>query len=103
MRPFKFFFAITLGFLFITFIARFVIVALVIATVMSVIFFIGRKFKNFLRNLSWEDRQAYQQQYQPAYARTHRLNKWDEAPFQSQRQQHNYQTVERDYHTIKIH
>lgn len=49
MRPFKFFFALSLGLILFGFLARFVIVALVMAAAFSLLFFLGRKIKNFFR------------------------------------------------------
>lgn len=55
MKPFKFFFALSLGVFFLFFIAKFVIMAAIVAAVLSFLFFVGRKIKNFFRYLTWED------------------------------------------------
>lgn len=88
-----------------SFIARFVIPAFFIAAFLSVIFFIGRKFGSFLRNLAWSEPRRYRQEYPPyynRYERTHALNsnRWNEEF--SFHQSRNYQTQDADYRTIKI-
>ena len=64
MRPFKFFFAISLAFILFGFLARFIIVALVMAAAFSLVFFLGRKIKNFFRDLSWEHERRYSRKSQ---------------------------------------
>ena len=99
MRPFKFFFAISIGILFFMFIARFIVTALIIAAFMSVLFFIGRKFKNFLMGLDWESRQRYA--YQQQQERPNGLNGWNEAiKFD---QMNSYSNNNSNVQTIKIH
>ena len=72
MRPFKFFFAISLAVFFFFFIARFVIMAAIAAAILSFVFFVGRKIKNFFRALTWED---------PYYAdRDYRFEKTHQRP-----------------------
>ncbi len=55
MRPFKFFFTVSVGLILFFFLARVFLFAMMIAAVMSVLFFIAQKTKNFFRRLSWED------------------------------------------------
>lgn len=55
MRPFRFFFALSLGLFVFFFLARLVLLALFAAAVMSLVFFLGRKVKNFFQRLSWEE------------------------------------------------
>jgi hypothetical protein len=59
MRPFKFFFALSLGLILFGFLARFVLVALAMAAAFSLLFFLGRKIKNFFRELSWEQEDRF--------------------------------------------
>ena len=101
MRPFKFFFTVAIGIMILSFIARLVIPALFIAAFLSVIYFIGRKFGTFLRNLTWSE--ARHSRYAPNYNRYERprsLNSWNEEfSFNTSR---NYQMSDADYRTIKI-
>lgn len=53
-KPFKFFFALSLSLVVFFFLARFIFVAFLLATALSVVFFIGQKIKKFFRNLMWE-------------------------------------------------
>ena len=48
MRPFKFFFTIALGIVLFLFFARFLFAALILAAVMSGIFFIGSKIRGLM-------------------------------------------------------
>jgi len=56
MRPFKFFFGAVLGIIVFLFLARFVLIALVIATALTCIFFLIRKMRHFLQAVYWRDR-----------------------------------------------
>ena len=60
MRLFKFFFAVSLAIMAFFFIARVVVVAVMMAAVMSLVFFMGRKIKSFFRNMDWRDESDYQ-------------------------------------------
>ena len=62
MRPFKFFFAISVGLILFFFLARVLFIALLFAGVMSLIFYAVRGIKNFFRRLDWED---YEYDYAP--------------------------------------
>lgn len=55
MRPFRFFFGLSLGIIFFVFLARFVLLALVMAAILSVAFHFGRKIKRFFQRLRWEE------------------------------------------------
>ena len=55
MRPFRFFFALSLGLFFLFFVAKFVIMALVVAAVLSTAFFVFRRVRYFLLGMTWED------------------------------------------------
>lgn len=59
MRPFRFFFGVSLAVILFFFLARFVVLALIAAAVFSVIFHVSRKIKNFFLNLEWEEDQYY--------------------------------------------
>lgn len=59
MRPFRFFFFFSLAFILFVFLARFVIMAIIAAAALSVLFFIGRKFKHFFQRLDWQDEPHY--------------------------------------------
>jgi hypothetical protein len=64
MRPFKFFFALSLGVIFFFFVARFVILALVLAAVFSGVFFLIRRARYYFSGLGWN-------QYHPRYHYDH--------------------------------
>ena len=55
MRPFKFFFALSLGLLLLFFMARFVVMALIIAAVLSTVFFVFRRLRYFFSGMTWEE------------------------------------------------
>jgi hypothetical protein len=55
MRPFKFFFSISLGVIVFFFLARFIVAALFIAAILSLLFYVGRRLSYFFRDLSWQD------------------------------------------------
>lgn len=63
--PFKFFFAFSIGVIVFFFLARVFVAALVMAAVLSLVFFVFRKIKNFFKYMTWEDRyDRYQRSYQ---------------------------------------
>lgn len=66
-KPFKFFFALALGIMVFFVVARLVIGALFIAAILSVLFFLGKKIKNFFYNLNWREESDY---YLPQEYRT---------------------------------
>lgn len=76
MKPFRFFFGVSLALILFFFLARFVIWAMIAAAIMSIVFHLSRKVMNFFRNLSWEEndhyRGAFRNQYEfsPRYSRT---------------------------------
>lgn len=55
MRPFKFFFLASLAVFAFFFVAKFVIMALIAATVLSVLFFIVRKVRMAINYHKWND------------------------------------------------
>lgn len=64
MRAFKFFFAISLGITFFFFVARFVILALVLAAVLSGVFFLIQRARYLFSGLGWN-------QYHPRHRFDH--------------------------------
>ena len=76
MRPFKFFFALSLGIVLFLFFARFVIFALLIAAAMSFIFYIGRRLKYFFRRLDWQEDAYYDRPFRRKYAKRRELPVW---------------------------
>lgn len=71
-RPFRFFFAFSLGLILFFFLARFVVFALIMAAALSLVFFIGRKIKRFFQRLSWEE----DRYYEPHFRRRRQLPVW---------------------------
>lgn len=63
MRPFKFFFALSLGMILFLFFAKIVVTALIVAAFMSIVFAVFRKAKRFFQRLSWED-ESYNYRYE---------------------------------------
>ena len=63
MKPFKFFFAISLGLMLFGFLARFLIMAFLLAAAFSLVFFLGRKIKNFFQDLSWENEDRFRNRF----------------------------------------
>lgn len=59
MKPFRFFFVVSLGIVLVFFLAKFVIAALLMAAVLSLLFFFGRKIKQFFQRMSWEGEGYY--------------------------------------------
>lgn len=53
MKPFRFFFALSLGIVLFLFFARFIIVAFVIAALLSGVYFIARKIKGWFDDHDW--------------------------------------------------
>ena len=54
-HPFKFFFGVSVALIVLFFLARVFVAALFMAAVLSLIFFVGRKIKNFFKYMTWED------------------------------------------------
>ena len=59
MKPFRFFFAVSFGILLVFFLAKFVFAAFLMAAVLSLLFFFGRKIMHFFQRLSWENEGYY--------------------------------------------
>jgi hypothetical protein len=55
MRPFRFFFGLSLAVIVFLFFARFLVFAFVAAMVMSTVFFLFRKAKAFFQRMDWEE------------------------------------------------
>ena len=100
MRPFRFFFGVSLAVIMFFFFARFVVMALIAAAVFSVIFHVSRKVKNFLLNLRWEEDDYYLGELK----RQHVLS----PPYSQRSEDLFYDRPSRisdymmDYHTIKV-
>ncbi len=68
----------SLGILLFMFVAKFVVMALIAAAVMSLVFFAARRMRYFFSNLSWEERPYY---YDHVHYRQRRgLNSWQFEP-----------------------
>ena len=65
-RPFKFFFALSLGILAFFFLARLFFGAFLLAAAMSIVFFVGQRIKYFFRNLRWEQYDRSAEDYRTA-------------------------------------
>ena len=63
MRPFKFFFAVSLGIIVFLFLAKFLIMAMIIAGALSLLFYAFRKLRQFLFRLDW-DHEEYENEYE---------------------------------------
>jgi hypothetical protein len=55
MKPFKFFFALSLGVILFLFFARFAIMAFIAAAFLSFGYFLVNKVKNFFKRMDWDD------------------------------------------------
>lgn len=76
MRPFKLFFALSMGIILFLFFAKIVFIALVMAFVMSIVFGVFKKAKRLIKGALWEDdeRDYY-------YTEEHSLPVWKEDLF----------------------
>lgn len=83
MRPFRFFFGVSMAIILFFFFARLVLWALIAAAVMSVVFHVSRKVKNFFRNLRWEDDDYYHRDFRNQYEVSPRFLKRNEDLFHS--------------------
>ncbi len=103
MKPFKFFFALSLGVFILFFIARFVIMAAIAAAVLSLVFFVARKIKNFFRYLTWEDpyHPNFDDRYDGYYQKAHQIGAWKNEIFSDFSRQH--QAYPPNLKVIKIH
>lgn len=81
MKPFKFFFALSLGIILFFFVARFVIVALVLAAVLSGVFFLIQRARYFFSGLGWNQYHPYHRAEQRSYPRLLNKDRSDEVPF----------------------
>ena len=99
MRPFRFFFALSVGLILFFFLARVLVFALVFAAIMSVAFFVVRKIRNFFMGMTWEDRRYA---YEHRYHRPKGLPEWhyDEEPLFGRREKQTDWLT--DYRTIEV-
>ncbi|MEZ4886658.1 MAG: hypothetical protein R3E32_18160 [Chitinophagales bacterium] len=102
MKPFKFFFALSLGVFLFFFIARFVVMAAIAAAVLSFAFFLGRKIKNFFRYLTWEGsyRPDFEDRFDSAYQRSPQIAAWKDESFSDFSKKN--RTYSSHYKVIKI-
>ena len=75
MRPFKFFFMISIGIMAFFFLAKVFIAAFFFAAIMSLIFFVFRSIKHFFLNMNWQDGQYA---YQRKFSDRDNLNDWNQ-------------------------
>ena len=78
MRPFRYFFGLSLGVLLLLFLARFVLTAFVIAAMLSVAFYIGKRLKNFFLGINWDDEDyvSPRRRFSNHYARRPQVPVW---------------------------
>lgn len=76
MRPFRFFFALSLGIALFLFFAKFIIFALFGAAILSLVFFLARKIKYFFRRLDWEGNDYYADQYRGNFRSRKQMPVW---------------------------
>ena len=69
MKPFKFFFLVSLGIFVFMFLARFVIMSLVIAAILSLIYFAFKTVFGFVHKLTW-----YKDDFTREYRHHHKMN-----------------------------
>ena len=99
-RPFKFFFAFSLGVILFLFFARFIIMALIGAAILSGIFFIARRIKYFFRRLRWEEEGYYDDHYRHDYRAPRQLPVWKDDLLVDYPTQH--REVIPDYRSIEV-
>lgn len=78
MRPFRFFFFMSLGIMLFFVVARFVVFAVVAAALLSFAFFIGRKIRNFFYHMSWEDDRYQAHPHRMQYQRSLQQPVWND-------------------------
>lgn len=100
MKPFRFFFGVSLAIILFFFLARFVILALIFAAVLSVVFHLSRKLTNFFRNLSWEENDRYRGDFRNQYQFSPRYSRASEELFYN-RPKKSVEFLE-DYRSIKV-
>lgn len=79
MKPFKFFFALSVGIILFLFFAKIVLIALIAAFVMSLVFGVFRKMKHFVQRTLWEE--DYRDGYDKDYYYEKSLPNWKESLF----------------------
>ncbi|MGK0387480.1 MAG: hypothetical protein ACI94Y_000206 [Maribacter sp.] len=70
MRPFKMFFGLAIGIIFFVFIARVVFVAFIVAAVMSIIYAIYRRVKDFITYDRYGEHYIKRYHHQPRLSRS---------------------------------
>lgn len=81
MRPFKFFFALSLGLFVFFFVARFVIPALVLAAILSGILFLVQRARYFFSGLGWNQYHPYHRSEYRSYPGLMNEHRSDDIPF----------------------
>ncbi len=81
MKPFQFFFALSLGIILFFFVARFVIVALVLAAVLSGVFFLIQRARYFFSGLGWNQYHPYHRAGHRSYPGLLKEGRSEEVPF----------------------
>jgi len=77
-HPFKFFFGLSLGVIVFFFVARVVVFALIMAAALSLLFFVGRKIKNFFKYMTWEEEyDSYRDDYRKDFYQKRNLPYWE--------------------------
>lgn len=87
----------TLAIMLFFFLVRFVIVAAIFAAFLSLAYYVGRKMKNFFRNLDWEnpeEHRAYQRYAQQGKFPAWKDNVLMDYPKQQRTYQKNVRTIE---------
>ncbi len=80
MRPFKFFFGVAVAAIVFMFMIKVFIAAFFIAAIMSVIFFIAQKIRNFFMGITWHGQgghYAYDYAYENNHHNRHRPQAFD--------------------------
>lgn len=98
MRPFRFFFALSLGVIIFMFLARFVLIALFMAVLFSILYYAGRKLYTFFSRLRW-DGEEDEDRYDWVYGQN-RIGA-DDRMWYHETPQHRY-TFDREYRAIII-
>lgn len=100
MRPFKFFFVLALAVFAFTFVAKFFIMAFFVAAIMSTVYFVFTKIRNFFFRMTW-DRSGYGEYEDDGYHRQFAERRYQAEPlFYKRERQPQWQS---DYRSITIH
>ena len=74
MRPFKFFFALSLGLFIFFFLAKFIVMALIVALGLTMLFAIIKRIRNFIMEEKWKN---HYDEYESPFSFPNRLAAWD--------------------------